>query len=186
MNQRPGFPRLGLPRLALPLLAAAAVLLAGLMPLAAHGPTPQKADETILIAAPPASVWKVLVDLAGISGWHPLVKTATATSDGTGRVLTLEKGEITEGLDEADATAMRLAYRLSTENVEALPVSFYTSTIEVKPAAGGSEVAWSARFYRADTTNEPPENLNDEAAVAAMNDYITQGLKGLKAKVEGK
>lgn len=171
-------------RLGLLHLAAAAFLLANLMPAAAHGPTPQKAEESITVAVPPEVVWKVLADFPGIAGWHPLVKTATATDDGTGRVLTLEKGEITEGLDEADAAARRLAYRLSTENVEALPVSFYTATIEVTPAGGGSAVAWSARFYRADTTNEPPENLNDEAAIAAMTDYIHQGLVGLKKKVE--
>ncbi|WP_250152189.1 SRPBCC family protein [Ancylobacter radicis] len=159
----------------------------GLAPLSAHGPTPQKADETIMISAPPEAVWKILADFGGIAGWHPLVKKATATGNEAGaeRVLTLEKGEVKEGLDEADAGAMRLAYRLSQENIEALPVSFYTATIEVKPAAGGSEVAWSARFYRGDTSNFPPDELNDEAAVAAMTDFVKQGLEGLKAKAGG-
>ena len=173
-------------RFSLSHLVAVIVLLASLMPAGAHGPTPQKADESITIAAPPEAVWKVLADFPAIAAWHPLVKKAAPTEDGSGRVLTLEKGEITEGLDEADEAARRLAYRLSTENVEALPVSFYTATIELKPVASGTEVDWSARFYRADTTNEPPETLNDEAAVAAMTDYIRQGLAGLKAKVEGK
>lgn len=169
-------------------LTVASFAVLGPLPAWAHGPTPQKADETIIIAAPPVTVWKLLADFGGIGGWHPLVKRATATGNDPGaeRVLTLAKGDLTEGLDEADPTVMRLAYRLGTENVEALPVSFYTATIDVKPASGGSEVAWSARFYRADTTNEPPDELNDEAAVAAMTDFIKQGLEGLKAKAEAR
>ncbi|GLK71454.1 SRPBCC family protein [Ancylobacter dichloromethanicus] len=155
----------------------------------AHGPTPQRADETIVIAAPPEAVWAELVKFGDIGAWHPLVKKVTATGGdaaGAERVLTLEKGEVTEGLDETDPAARRLSYRLLKENAEAIPVSFYTQTIEVKPEGSGSEVSWGARFYRADTTNEPPEDRNDEAAIAAMNDFIKQGLEGLKAKVTAK
>lgn len=161
---------------------AAALLLLGLSPVTAHGPTPQKADERVTIAAPPERVWKLIAAFGSIADWHPLVKQSKATGEvaGAERTITLAKGELVEGLDEVDAGARRLSYRLSKENVEALPVSFYTVTIEVTPAAGGSEVSWGARFYRADTTNEPPENLNDEAAVAAMTDFIRQGLEGLK------
>lgn len=155
----------------------------------AHGPTPQRADETITIAAPPEAVWAELAKFGDIGAWHPLVKKVTATGGdaaGAERVLTLEKGEVTEGLDETDPAARRLSYRLLKENAEAIPVSFYTQTIEVKPEGSGSEVSWGARFYRADTTNEPPEDRNDEAAIAAMNDFIKQGLEGLKAKVTAK
>lgn len=169
------------------LLLALALLLSGLAPLAAHGPTPQRADESVTIAAAPDQVWKLVASFGGIGDWHPLVKKATATGDAAGaeRVLTLERGEVTEGLDEVDPAARRMSYRLSKENTEALPVSFYTATIEVKPAGSGSEVTWDARFYRADTTNEPPEGLNDEAAIAAMTDFIRQGLEGLKRKAGG-
>ena len=170
-----------------PLAFALGLVLLAVPPLLAHGPTPQKADETIMIAAPPDAVWKLVADFGGIGAWHPLVKQVTASGGdaaGAERVLTLEKGEITEGLDEVDAGGKRLSYRQLKENVEALPVSFYTASIEVKPAGDGSEVAWSARFYRADTTNEPPEDRNDEAAIAAMTSFLTDGLKGLKAKAE--
>ena len=167
-------------------LIAAALMLASLFPALAHGPTPQKVEESIIITAPPEAVWKVLGSFGGIADWHPLVKSATATGGdaaGAERVLTLAKGEVGEGLDEYDAPARRYGYRMSKENIEALPVSFYTATIEVKEAPGGSEVLWIGRFYRADTTNEPPEEYNDEAAIAAMTDFFKQGLEGLKAKV---
>ena len=82
---------------------------------------------------------------------------------------------------------MSYGYRLSKENIETLPVSFYTASISVKAgAAGGSEVEWTGRFYRADTTNEPPEHLNDAAAVKAMSDFMRVGLQGIKDKAEGK
>lgn len=162
-----------------------AFVLLGLTPAAAHGPTPQKADESLAIPASPEQVWKLVGEFGGIASWHPLVKQANATggnASGAERVLMLEKGEITEGLDDYDAAARRISYRLSKENIEALPVSFYTATIEVKPAGSGSEVSWGARFYRADTSNFPPDELNDEAAIVAMTDFIREGLEGLKAK----
>lgn len=170
------------------LLLALALLGFGLVPAAAHGPTPQKADESLVIPASPEQVWKLVGNFGGIAGWHPLVKQAKATGGdaaGAERVLILEKGEITEGLDEYDTAARRISYRLSKENIEALPVSFYTAAIEVKPSGNGSEVTWGARFYRADTGNFPPDELNDEAAIAAMTNFIRQGLEGLKAKAGG-
>ncbi|MEZ0212135.1 MAG: SRPBCC family protein [Xanthobacteraceae bacterium] len=169
-------------------LFALAFLLAGLVCAAAHGPTPQKADESVTIPAPPEHVWALIAAFGGIGQWHPLVLKVEATGGdaaGAERVLTLAKGEITEGLDEADLAGRRLSYRLSKENIEAIPVSFYTATIEVLPAAGGSEVRWSARFYRADTSNFPPDELNDDAAIAAMSDFLRRGLEGLKAKAGG-
>ncbi len=170
-------------------LIVAVLMLAGLTGARSPGPTPQKVAESNLIAAPPATVWKILGSFGGIADWHPLVKSATSTggdAPSAERVLTLAKGEIGEGLDEYDAPARRYGYRMSEENIEALPVSFYTATIEVKEAPGGSEVLWVGRFYRADTTNEPPDEYNDEAAIAAMTDFFKQGLEGLKAKVAGK
>lgn len=171
------------------LALAFGLLLLGPMLALGHGPTPQRADETLVIAAPPDALWAELTRFGAIGEWHPLVKKVSATggdAPGAERVLTLANGDITEGLDEVDASAKRISYRLLKENAEAIPVSFYTAAIEVKPEGSGSEVTWSARFYRADTTNEPPEDRNDAAAIAAMTDFVKQGLEGLKAKVTAK
>jgi mxaD protein len=82
---------------------------------------------------------------------------------------------------------MSYGYRLAKENVDAFPVSFYSAALSVKPGKdGGSEVVWIGRFYRADTSNFPPEDKNDAAAIAAMKTFIEEGLKGLKAKAEAK
>ncbi|MFG1402980.1 SRPBCC family protein [Xanthobacter sediminis] len=172
----------------LALWCALACVLVGL-PAHAHGPTPQKAEETMVIDAPPEAVWKLLGDFGAIASWHPDVKAASATGrePGAERVLVLEKGEITDGLDEIDPAARRIAYRLSKENVEAFPVSFYTATLTVDDAGGGrSKVEWAARLYRGDTSNFPPDELNDEAATTAMSSFFAHGLKGLKTKAESR
>lgn len=157
-------------------------------PALAHGPTPQKAEEKITIAAPPAKVWGALKEFGDVS-WNPAVTKVEATGGnaaGASRTITLKTGKLVEGLDEYNEAEMSYGYRLSTENLEALPVSFYSATIAVTPSGDGSEVTWIGRFYRGDTSNFPPDNLNDEAAVKAMTGFLQDGLKGLKAKVEGK
>jgi mxaD protein len=157
----------------------------------AHGPTPKKVEETIQIAAPPGAVWDIVKDFGAIADWHPLVaKSVGKGGDAAGaeREVTLKSGGVLrDGLDEYSAGDMAYGYRLAKENVDAFPVSFYSATLSVKPGAdGGSDVVWIGRFYRADTGNFPPEDKNDAAAVAAMTTFYQEGLKGLKAKVEGK
>jgi mxaD protein len=157
----------------------------------AHGPTPQKVEERIEIAAPPAAVWAIAKDFAGIGDWHPLIERSTGTGGnaaGASRELTLKSGGVlVDGLDDFNDAEMSYVYRLSMENIEALPVSFYSASLSVKPGKDGdSEVEWIGRFYRADTSNFPPEDKNDDAAIAAMKTFIGEGLKGLKAKAEAK
>jgi mxaD protein len=169
-------------------LGVMALVLGFVSPAMAHGPTPQKAEEKIAIAAPPAKVWEALKSFGDVS-WNPKIKKVAATGgneNGATRTITLEKGDLVEGLDEYNDKEMSYGYRLSTENVDVFPVSFYSATIAVTPSGDGSEVTWIGRFYRADTSNFPPEDKNDEAAVAAMTEFLQEGLKGLKAKVEGK
>lgn len=175
---------------------AFAALLAGLalalLPFAAaaHGPTPKKVEKSVVIAADPAAVWAVLGDFAAISGWHPDVAASSGSGGnaaGGTRTVTLKAGgDIVDGLDEYDAAAMSYAYRLGTPNIEAFPVSFYTAAIKVEPDAAGAKVTWMGRFYRADTGNFPPDELNDDAAIAAMDTFFADGLDGLKAKLEAK
>ncbi len=155
----------------------------------AHGPTPQKVDEKITIAAPPADVWKVVRDFASIGSWHPSVTQIKVEGSGneTTRTLSLKSGgTLIDSLDATDDKAMELDYRLQNVDFNALPLSSYSDAITVQPASGGSEVEWISRLYRFDTGNEPPDDKNDEAAVKAKTDFIQAGLAGLKAKVESK
>ncbi len=165
------------------------VLLAG--GASAHGPTPQKVEETIAIAASPGAVWALAGDFGNIARWHPLLASSEATDGakaGSSRTLKLKSGgALVEDLDEYDAAGMSYGYRLKDPNLDALPVSFYSATLVVKPSdGGGSTVEWFGRFYRGDTGNFPPDELNDEAAVKAMSEFFKAGLAGLKAKAEAK
>jgi mxaD protein len=165
-------------------------LLAAFGTASAHGPTPQKVDEKIDIAAPPATVWNVIKEFGDIGKWHPGVAKVVAQSghaDGVTRTITLKSGgDLVESLDDYDEKGMNYTYRLQTENVDAFPVSFYSDQITVQPSGSGSEVEWISRLYRADTTNEPPDDKNDAAAVKATTDFLKAGLAGIKAKAEGK
>jgi mxaD protein len=171
--------------------AIAASLLAVLPVLVfAHGPTPQKIEQRITVAAPPAVVWAIVGDFANLAAWHPLVARSTGTGGkevGAERTVALKTGgEIVDGLDEYDEARRALTYRLSRENLEAFPVSFYSATLTVGAAGDGhSEVVWEGRFYRGDTGNYPPDNLSDAAALAAMTNFFQKGLEGLKARIEG-
>lgn len=160
-------------------------------PALAHGPTPIKVDESIVIAADPKAVWAVAGKFDGLANWHPDVQSVKATggdAPGAEREITLKKGGVLkEGLDEYDPAAFKYGYRMSDPNLDALPISSYSVTFTIEPAAGGgSQVKWYGRLYRGDTSNEPPEELNDDAARSAMSAFLRAGLEGLKKKVEGK
>ncbi|QGM46020.1 SRPBCC family protein [Methylocystis heyeri] len=171
------------------LFAVAAILIAS--PALAHGPTPIKVEESIVIAAEPKAVWAVGGKFDGIANWHPYVASVKAKGGdkvGAEREIALRKGGVLkEGLDEYEPASFKYSYRMSDPDLDALPISSYSTTFVITPAAGGgSEVHWYGRLYRGDTGNEPPENLNDDAARAAMSDFLRAGLQGLKKKVEGK
>lgn len=154
----------------------------------AHGPTPQKAEESIDIAAPLDSVWAKVKAFSRIADWNPaLASSEGGDAVGERRSLRFPNGEsVVEGLDEADDTTHTLRYRMLQENPRALAVSSHFTHIklEVTPE-GRTRVQWTSRFYRADTGNEPAEDRNDEAALQAMRDFMRQGLQGLRAALEG-
>ena len=157
------------------------------IPAAAHGPTPQRVDETVAITAPPAAVWAVIKAFDQL-GWNPLV-TSTVGRGGNGQdaerdVVLKSGGQLTDSLDEYLDKDMSYSYRLAKPDLASFPVSFYSATLTVRPAGEGSEVEWDARFYRADTGNFPAEGQTDEAAIAAMTKLVHEGLQGLKRTVE--
>jgi mxaD protein len=155
----------------------------------AHGASPRKIDEKIEIAAKPEAVWAIIEDFAKISTWNPLVTKSVAQSDelqGKERLITLKSGKITDALTDYEAAKMTYSYRRVDDDVQVFPVSFYSATISVSPTATGSEVEWIGRFYRGDTSNEPPANLNDDAATKAMGDFFLAGLNKLKTLAEKK
>jgi hypothetical protein len=151
----------------------------------AHGPTRQKVTLTAEVAAEPADVWSVIGNFQDMS-WHPAVHAATGENgnaiDAT-RVLTLGVADgptISEVLYKYSDEKMSYSYRITDVLVEVLPVTNYSSHLTVKPRdGGGSLIEWRGAFYRGYPNNDPPPELNDEAAIAAVSAVYQAGLDAL-------
>lgn len=169
-------------------LAVAAALAFVPMLANAHGPTRQKVTITQEVEASPEEVWAYIGDFQDMS-WHPVVH-ATNGSNGNDidatRLLTLgEKGgpTIAEILYKYSDTEKKrsYSYRITSVKVEVLPVTNYSSHLTVKPGEkdGTSMVEWKGAFYRGYPNNDPPEELNDEAAIKAVTGVYEAGLKAV-------
>ncbi len=160
------------------------------LPAFAHGPTPQKAKESITINAPIAKVWAAVKQFDDIANWHPDLKKSEGDGNnqsGGIRTLTFKNdASLVEELDYYNEPEHEYSYRLKTENTAALPTSSHSVELKVVhgDAADTSLVTIKSRFYRGDTGNTPPANLNDEAAVTAMTQFFKNSLSGLKSKLE--
>ncbi|MGR8979440.1 MAG: SRPBCC family protein [Gammaproteobacteria bacterium] len=166
----------------------------------AHGPVRQKNEQEITIDAPAEKVWSIIKDYGDMS-WHPGVKSVSNTGGnkkGAVRVLTLnDGGTISEELKKYDEAKMSYAYKITEmstaktisysgteEKVPVLPVENYSATIEVEPEGGKSKVSWKAAYYRAYMNNNPPEEMNEEAANTAVTKVLKEGLENLKKLAE--
>jgi Polyketide cyclase / dehydrase and lipid transport len=155
----------------------------------AGGPSRQTITETIQIDAPPAKVWATIADFHDMR-WFPGIAKTTGEGgndpDVAKRQLTLDGGAtIDESLYKYDAVAMSYSYRIDKVDVKVLPVNDYSATIAVLPAEGGkSTVEWRGTFYRGYPNDDPPPELNDEAALKAVAKVYRAGLESLKKKIE--
>ena len=171
-------------------VAVAAVTLAAAVSSTtfAHGPTRQKVTETIEIDAPAEKVWAAVGSFYDL-GWLPIV----ARTDGSGdlvpdqamRHITVRNGgEFDEILARYDAQNFMYCYRIEHIDVKLLPVTNYSSFVTVKPDGAKSVIEWRGAFYRGYPLNDPPPELNDDAAVKAVTGLYKAGLAASKAKIE--
>lgn len=174
-------------------IARFACLIAVLTPglLEAHGPSRQKVAKEILVQAPAAEVWAIIADFCAIERWHPAVAKCTGEGgNGPGAKRTLNIGtadgpRIEEELQIHDPAAMTYKYKIVKTDNAVLPVTTYSAFLSVAEAGNGtSTVAWRGGFYRAHPNNNPPPDLNDEAALAAVTAVYEAGLAQIKALAE--
>ncbi|MGY9047092.1 hypothetical protein P775_04735 [Puniceibacterium antarcticum] len=151
----------------------------------AHGPSRQKVTVTAEVAADPAEVWSVIGNFHDMS-WHPAVfETQGEGGNDLESVRVLVLGEaggptITESLYKYDADKMSYSYYIDDVAVEVLPVTNYSSHLTVKPRdGGGSLIEWRGAFYRGYPNNDPPAELNDEAAIAGVTAIYDAGMAAL-------
>ncbi|BBA33386.1 MxaD protein [Methylocaldum marinum] len=156
--------------------------------VSAHGPTPQKVVESVEINLPIEKVWERIKDFGALGQWNPAIAKSESeggNKPGEKRTLTFPNGEsLVEELDFYDAGAYEYDYRLKDFNVKAMPASSYSAVLKLTPAEQGTKVEWKSRLYRGDTSNFPPDELNDEAAVQAMQAFFNTGLQNLKRIAE--
>jgi len=157
---------------------------------AAHGPTRQKVTKTIDINAPADKVWARVQNFDDMA-WHPAVAKTTGKGGneiGATRVLNLGTADgptIDEELSKYDAAKMSYSYRITAVDVKVLPVTNYSSTLTVIPVDDKtSKVEWRGAFYRGFPNNDPPPELNDDAAIAAVSGVYQAGLDNLKTLAE--
>jgi len=166
----------------------------------AHGPVRQKVDEDITINAPAQKVWGIIKDFGDMS-WLPPVNGTTVkggNTEGSTRVLTLQDGgTITEELKKYDEGKMSYAYKITEMSksktishagadvdVPVLPVDNYAASIDLEAKGETTVVKWKAGFYRAYTNNNPPAEMNEEAANTAVKAVFKAGLENLKKLAE--
>lgn len=167
----------------------------------AHGPVRQDTEETITINAPAEKVWGLMKDFGDIANWHSEVFTSPAQGGnlkGGTRVLTLKDGNtITEELKKYDEDKMSYSYKITDmstvktinyagvdEKVPAIPVANFSATISLEAKGDTTVVTWKAGYYRAYTNNNPPEEMNEATANAAVKEFVTTGLIDLKNLAE--
>jgi mxaD protein len=168
----------------------------------AHGPVRGKMTASVTIDAPAEKVWDIIKDYGDLS-WLPVIKSTQAdkgNQKGSVRVLTLKTGgTITEKLKAYKADKMSYKYKImdmsaaqtikhsgKDEDVPVLPVENYAATITVKEKGGKSEVVWVAAYYRAYMNNNPPKEMDEDAADKAVTHVLTTGLTSLLQKFDPK
>ncbi len=154
----------------------------------AHGPTRQKMIVKQEIAAPPQAVWDRVKNFHDMS-WHPaVVKTEGEGGNtiGSTRLLTLGNGgQILEKLEKYNDEKHSFFYRIESVDVKVLPVTNYSSWFSIKETEnGGSLVTWKGAFYRGYPNNNPPPELDDQAAKDAVKGVYEGGLANLKKILE--
>ena len=163
------------------------VAVCALQDVQAHGPTRQKVIESVDIDAPAEKVWALVGDFAeGWPKWHPAIEASSADNGntvGSQRRLTIKGGKfLVERLDLYEPATMTLKYVIRSG--DALPVTNYSSMVTVRAEGSKTHVEWRGAFYRGYPNNDPPPELNDDAALTAVTGVYKTGLENLKVVAE--
>lgn len=136
-------------------------------------------EESVTVAAPPAAVWKVIGDYAGLPEWHPAIAASEISKGqdnarGAVRTLTTKDGaKIVEELLAYDGKGHSMRYRFLESP---LPVKDYVSTLSVKPEGKGSRIVWKGEFNRAG-------NVDDATAKNIFVGIYRAGFDGARAQL---
>lgn len=158
---------------------AALPLLSAFFAAAAWGAPALQVEESTVVAASPAAVWKVIGEFNDLSGWHPAIAATEMVkgrnnAKGAVRSLTTKDGaKIVEELLAYDGKGHSMRYRFIESP---LPVKDYVATLAVKPEGTGSRIVWTSQFNRAD-------NIDDAKARSLIAGIYRAGFDGTRAKL---
>lgn len=166
----------------------------------AHGPVRGKMTASVSIDASADKVWDVVNNYDDLS-WLPLVASVKAdkgNNKGSIRVITLKDGgTITEELKDYKADKRTYKYKITDmstvktikhagqdEDIPVLPVENYAAKLSVDDKGGKTVVTWVATYYRGYVNNNPPAELNEEAADEAVESVLKAGLTSILQKFD--
>ena len=160
----------------LSVLTASAVFAAAF----SHAAIAIEVSETVTTTAAPAKVWAQIGKFDAIATWLPGVESSPADKGdavGSVRVITLKapgSPTVTERLTAHTGSSYK--YVIEKVDPKVLPVSNYSSTIEVAPAGAGSVISWSGTF--------DPAGQDAAASKAAITGLYRTGLGNIKTMAE--
>ena len=160
----------------LPIFAAVAATL-----LSAQAARALEVSQTVTTSAPPAKVMALIGQFDNIAAWLPGAESSPAdkgNAAGSVRVITLKapgSPTVTERLTTSTNTGY--SYTISKVDPKVLPVSEYSSMINVAPAGAGSAVTWQGTF-------KPAGGADDATAEKAVTGLYRAGLDNIKALTE--
>jgi hypothetical protein len=174
------------------LLALAAALSCAARPaLTAHAASVLKAVEQGAIHAPVDKVWAIVSDFAH-ADWLPGVASIEAEGGNvpekaTRRLHLRDGGVVVETLTRWDAEKLMVGVHRENDDVARLPAVNYTNIVTLRSAENGvTLVEWKARFYRGHPNPDPPPQLNDDVALAAVGAALRANIAARKARAEEK
>lgn len=168
-------------------LTAGAALTLAMGSAEAHGPSRKKVTQEVVLNATPDEVWAVIGGFGDL-GWDPAVKSVEVVDGaeikpGVKRIVTWANGQATtEQLTKWKPEEHFYGFRTLQDNIEALPVTNYTAILSVEDAGGKAKFVWDAGFYRGFPNNDPPSELDDDAAIAAVTAAQRRGIDALLAR----
>ena len=139
-------------------LLIALLSLAIAAPAFAHGPTPRKTDESVVVKAAPDAVWAKVSEPCAIAKWHPEIKACEVVDDKTTNLTLQNGGKIQQQIDELDNNLLELLarrMRISNEiglykkehNITILQTGRYNEILE-KRGAQGEQCSMDAEFMK--------------------------------------
>ena len=159
--------------------------------IVAHGPSRQKVTKKIIVQASAERVWNLISDFCSIAEWHPAVIECDGSggnNPGAKRILTIGEADgpkIHEELQKFDADKMTYKHKITKTDNTVVPVTTYSAFLSVNDNGDGSvKVTWRGGFYSAHQNNNPPPELNDEAADTAVCNVYGSGLESIRKLIE--